>query len=135
MGAILHMEGTKVRVSGDKLEGRMAPETSRRNAISLALARGGAAAVRRVRYGHYRVESASRPGAVHTVSVDARGRYRCSCEAGVAGRPACWHRAAVLIAKVEQASRGKARVTGAPSGRAAEAPELLANVTLLRRAA
>ena len=82
---------------------------SERNAISRALARGGAAAVARVRYGRYRVASASRPGVAHTVSVDDHGRYRCDCEAGVNER-ACWHAAAVFIAKVEHA--GGARVTG-----------------------
>lgn len=79
-----------------------------RNAISRALGRGGAAAVERVRYGLYRVGSASRPGTAHTVRVDERGRYRCDCEAGLAGRP-CWHAGAVYIAKVE---RGGGRVTG-----------------------
>jgi hypothetical protein len=89
----------------------MALTGSERSAISRALARGGAAAVERVRYGLYRVGSASRPGTVHTVSVDAAGRYRCDCEAGVAGR-VCWHAAAVFVAKVEHASQGGARVTG-----------------------
>jgi hypothetical protein len=87
----------------------MALSGSERNAISRALARGGAAAVERVRYGRYRVASASRPGTAHIVSVDDQGRYRCDCEAGVVER-ACWHAAAVLIAKVEHASG--ARVTG-----------------------
>jgi SWIM zinc finger len=87
----------------------MAPQELHRRAIARALAQGGAAAVRRVRYGLYRVESATRAGMQHTVSVDARGVYRCSCECGLAGRP-CWHQAAVLIAKVEHASKG--RVTG-----------------------
>jgi hypothetical protein len=87
----------------------MALSGSERNAISRALTRGGAAAVARVRYGVYRVASASRPGTAHTVSVDSRGRYRCGCEAGVVER-ACWHAAAVFIAKVEHASG--ARVTG-----------------------
>jgi hypothetical protein len=89
----------------------MALTSSERSAISRALARGGAAAVARVRFGLYRVASASRPGVAHTVSVDAGGRYRCDCEAGLAGR-ACWHAAAVFVAKVEHASRGGARVTG-----------------------
>jgi hypothetical protein len=89
----------------------MALTSSERSAISRALARGGAAAVARVRFGLYRVASSSRPGTVHTVSVDAAGRYRCDCEAGVAGR-ACWHAAAVFVAKVEHASQGGARVTG-----------------------
>jgi hypothetical protein len=112
----------------------MALTGSERNAIGRALARGGAAAVERVRYGLYRVASTSRAGRFHTVTVDARGRYRCDCEAGRAGR-VCWAQAAVFIAKVEHASQGRARVTGTPSGRAAEAPELPANVTPLRRAA
>jgi hypothetical protein len=89
----------------------MALTSGERSAISRALARGGAAAVARARFGLYRVASASRPGTVHTVSVDARGRYRCDCEAGVAGK-ACWHAAAVYVAKVEHASKGGARVTG-----------------------
>jgi hypothetical protein len=87
----------------------MALSGSERNAISRALARGGAAAVARVRYGRYRVASASRPGRAHTVSVDDQGRYRCDCEAGVNDKP-CWHAAAVFVAKVEHASG--ARVTG-----------------------
>ena len=89
-----------------------------RNAIARALARGGAAAVERVRYGRYRVASASRPGTTHTVCVDAQGRYRCDCEAGVNEKP-CWHAAAVFIAKVERVSGG--RVTG-PGRRPAALP-------------
>jgi hypothetical protein len=64
--------------------------------------------------------------------VDERGRYRCDCEAGIAQK-VCWAQAAVYIAKVEHAGNG--RVTGAPSGCAAGASELPANVTPLRRAA
>ena len=96
----------------------MALTGSERNAISRALARGGAAAVARVRYGVYRVASASRPGTAHTVRVDDHGRYRCDCEAGVVER-VCWHMAAVFIAKVEHASG--ARVTG-PGSRPAAPP-------------
>jgi hypothetical protein len=113
----------------------MALTSGERNAISRAMARGGAAAVTRLRYGLYRVASHSREGRSHTVTVDERGRYRCDCEAGIAQK-ACWAQAAVYIAKVEHASKGRARVTGAPSGRAAgPAPELPANVTPLRWAA
>jgi hypothetical protein len=107
----------------------MALGESERSAIGRALARGGAAAVTRIRYGLYRVASNSRGGRFHTVTVDGRGRYRCDCEAGVAGK-VCWAQAAVLIAKTEHASQGRARVTGA-----AEAPAPPANVTALRRAA
>jgi len=89
----------------------MATTAGERNAIGRALARGGAAAVERVRYGRYRVASASRPGRAHAVTVDARGRYRCDCAAGLAGRP-CWHAGAVYVAKVE---RGGGRVTGPAS--------------------
>jgi SWIM zinc finger len=110
----------------------MAPDDLRRRAISRALANGGAAAIRRVRFGLYEVASASRPGTAHTVTVDDQGRYRCSCEAGIAGQPACWHRAAVYVAKVEHAMRGKGRVTGpAAPGHEVEA-SAPANVVALR---
>jgi SWIM zinc finger len=112
----------------------MSIEQQRRNAISRALAHGGAAAVTRVRFGLYRVASASRPGAAHTVSVDARGAYRCSCEAGLAGRPACWHRAAVFVAKLEHAMRGKGRVTS-PAAPSAPAPVLAPVIDLRSRRA
>jgi hypothetical protein len=81
---------------------------SERRAISRALARRGAAAVRRLKYGVYTVASHSRPGAWHTVTVDGAGRYRCDCAAGLAGRP-CWHQALIYVLKVE---RGGGRVTG-----------------------
>jgi hypothetical protein len=89
-----------------------------RGAISRAPARGGAAAVRRLRYGVYAVRSASRPGVAHTVTVDAAGAYGCTCEAGQHGR-VCWHAAAVYVAKVERA--GGARVTGPASSAPAPA--------------
>src|SRR5262245_38746840 len=104
-----HCTGANGRGTGDKVEGRMAPNSSRRNAIARALAHGGSAAVSRVRYGRYRVASASLPGAAHTVSVDARGAYRCDCPAGVWGRP-CWHAAATWLAKLER--NGRVWVTG-----------------------
>jgi hypothetical protein len=93
--------------------------TAQQRAITKALAVGGAAAVRRIRFGLYKVESATRPGAVHTVCTD-RGEWRCTCESALAGRPVCWHRAAVFVAKTE--ARG-ARVTGPAAGAPqAEAP-------------
>src|SRR5262245_54161125 len=106
---MLHYTGANERPMGDKVEDELALVTGRRNAIARALAHGGAAAVRRVRYGLYRVASASRPRAVHTVSVDGRGRYRCDCEAGLARR-VCWHAAATWLAKLEHG--GRVRVTG-----------------------
>jgi hypothetical protein len=111
----------------------MALTSGGRSAISRALARGGAAAVERARFGLYRVASASRPGTVHTVNVDARGRYRCDCEAGVAGK-ACWHAAAVLVAKVEHASQGGARVTG-PATQGTPQAEAPGNVVRFRQRA
>jgi hypothetical protein len=99
----------------------MALTSSERNAISRAMAMGGAAAVTRIRLGLYRVASASRPGRFHTVAVDARGRYAWDCEAGLAGR-VCWAQAAVFIAKVEHASKGRAKVTGPASPVAIPAP-------------
>ena len=78
----------------------MAPDALRRRALQRALANGGARCVTRLRFGLYAVESASRPGAVHRVSVDGGGRYACSCPAGLSGRP-CWHAGAVFIAKTE----------------------------------
>jgi hypothetical protein len=88
----------------------MAPEERRRRAIARALANGGAAAVRRVRFGLYKVASASRPGVTHRVRVIGANWF-CTCEASLAGRP-CWHQAAVYVAKLEHAMRGKGRVTG-----------------------
>lgn len=90
-------------------------QTAQGRAISRALAHGGASCVRRVRCGLYKVQSATRPGMVHTVSVDAGGAYHCSCEAALAGCPACWHRASVYIARLEHNSG--VRVTG-PATRA-----------------
>lgn len=89
---------------------QMTTEELRQRAISRALANGGASAVTRLRYGLYQVESASRPGAWHRVSVDEHGHYHCACEAGLARKP-CWHAGAVFIAKVER--DGGVRVTGA----------------------
>ncbi len=109
----------------------MALSGSERNAVQRALARGGAAAVARVRYGLYRVASNSRPGTHHTVSVDDAGRYRCDCEAGLAGRP-CWHAAAVFVAKVEHASKG--RVTR-PAGAAAPAAPAVSGMPVVFAAA
>jgi len=91
----------------------MASDELRRRALQRAIANGGASCVTRLRYGVYQVESASRPGTVHRVSVDEDGIYSCSCEAALAGRPACWHRAAVFIAKTEA---GGGRVTGPAAG-------------------
>jgi hypothetical protein len=90
------------------MEQRTSSQEQQRRAIRRALANGGASTVTRLRYGLYTVESATRPGLTHRVSVEG-GVYRCSCEAGLAGRP-CWHAGAVLVAETEHASG--CRVTG-----------------------
>src|SRR5829696_5270401 len=112
---------------GPKGDERMALTGSERSAITRALAHGGGAAVRRLRYGVYAVRSASRPGVVHTVTVDAAGAYGCTCEAGQHER-VCWHQAAAYIAKVEHAGGGRVVAPAVPSGSAASAPERPANV-------
>jgi len=81
-------------------------DNRQRNAIRKAVERGGAKLVRRVRFGLYRIESAHEAGRVYTVRVDAQGRYSCDCPAGLAGNP-CWHAAAVYVAKIEHASKGR----------------------------
>jgi hypothetical protein len=111
----------------------MAPDELRRRAVRRALANGGASAVRRLRLGVYEVESASRPGTVHRVGVDGQGVYHCSCEAALAGRLACWHRAAVYVARLEKNSG--VRVTGPAVSPAPNEAFVPANVVLLRRAA
>jgi hypothetical protein len=122
---LLYLDGSP---KGDKW---MALTDSERSAIARALAHGGGAAVRRLRYGVYAARSASRPGVVHTVTVDAAGAYGCDCEAGQHER-VCWHQAAAYIAKVEHASG--CRVV-APTVPPAPAPERPANVAPLGRAA
>lgn len=101
----------------------MATTSGVRNAISRALARGGAAAVTRVRCGRYRVASSSRPGRFHTVTVDAGGRYRCDCEAGRVER-VCWHQAATYIAKLERGAG--VRVVGPAAGVSPAAERIVA---------
>jgi hypothetical protein len=112
----------------------MALTGGERKAISRALELGGAAAVRRLRYGVYAVASASRPGVVHTVTVDGAGTWACTCEAGRRGR-VCWHAAATWLAKLEHTSR--VRVTG-PGTRPTRPPSptspALANSALPRAA-
>ena len=77
-----------------------------RNAVAKAVELGTAATVERVQYGVYRVPSAS--GTISylvTVHPSQHGtKYVCDCQAGRAEQP-CYHAAAVLIAKVEHASR------------------------------
>ena len=85
----------------------MALDPRQAKAIHKAVEVGGAAKVQRVQYGAYRVPSAS-SDATYLVTVHG-AEYVCDCTAGQHGR-ACWHKAAVLIAKVEHASR--ARVIG-----------------------
>ena len=85
----------------------MALSNNQRNAVAKAVEINGAALVERVQYGIYRVPSAS-SNRSYLVTVHG-AEYVCDCTAGQHAK-ACWHAAAVLIAKVERASR--ARVIG-----------------------
>jgi hypothetical protein len=92
----------------------------------------GAAVVRAGRYAYtYRGLSSTRDDVWHDVST-AGGVWRCTCEAGLARRPACWHRAAVHIYLVEQ---GGGRVTGPVTRAPGAAAPVPSNVIPLRRAA
>ncbi len=85
----------------------MAISSSEQAAIMKARGLNLANQVERVRYGVYRVPSTGEPGVHHTVIVDGTGAYRCSCLAST--RPACVHRGAVYLAKLQ--AKG-ARVVG-----------------------
>ncbi len=76
----------------------MAITASEQRAISKAMSLTLAAQVERVRFGLYRVPSTSEAGVLHTVMVDS-GVYDCTCRA--ANKPACVHRAAVYLAKLQ----------------------------------
>ena len=71
---------------------------SEQRAISKAMSLDRAAQVARVRFGLYRVPSTSEAGVTWTVAVED-GAYSCTCKA--ASKPACVHRAAVYLAKVQ----------------------------------
>ncbi len=76
----------------------MAITASEQRAISKAMSLNLAAQVERVRFSLYRVPSTSEAGVVHTVVVDG-GVYECTCKASY--KPACVHRAAVYLAKMQ----------------------------------
>ncbi len=96
----------------------MAILVSEQRAISKAMSLELAAQVQRVRFGLYRVPSTSEAGVVHTVIVDG-GAYECTCKA--ANKPACVHRAAVYLAKLQATG---AKVVGVkPATRAARQPK------------
>lgn len=85
----------------------MAPAESERGAIRRALELGLASQVRRIVRGVYQVPSTSEPDVRWTVTV-VDGVYDCTCRA--AYHPACVHRAAVYLARLERNSR--VRVVG-----------------------
>jgi len=76
----------------------MAITASEQRAISKAMHLELAAQVERVRCGLYRVPSTSEAGVTWTVVVE-NGAYSCTCRA--ANKPACVHRAAVYLAKLQ----------------------------------
>ena len=101
---------------------------SEQKAVAKAIELGGARLVERVQYGVYRVPSAT-SDATYVVTVHGT-QYVCDCTAGIHGKP-CWHKAAVLIAKVEHASRARVRVK-APA--AAPTPSVLPGERFARQA-
>jgi len=76
----------------------MAITASEQRAISKAMSLELAAQVERVRFGPYRVPSTSEAGVTWTVAIE-NGTYCCTCRA--ANKPACVHRAAVYLAKLQ----------------------------------
>jgi len=74
------------------------------DALIKAIELNGSSRVRRLRFGVYTVQSAT-TAATYTVTVMGTD-YRCTCPAGLHGK-ACWHKAAVLIAKTEQSGRAR----------------------------
>ena len=99
----------------------MALTLSEQRAISKAMSLNLAAQVARVRFGLYRVPSTSEADVVWTVAVED-GAYACTCKA--ANKPACVHRAAVYLAKVQ--ARG-AKVVGVKPAKAPAAPKTAAH--------
>ena len=76
----------------------MAITASEQRAISKAMNLELAAQVERVRFGLYRVPSTSEQGVTWTVAIE-NGAYCCTCRAS--NKPACVHRAAVYLAKLQ----------------------------------
>jgi hypothetical protein len=91
---------------------------SEARALSKALNLGLAAQVERVRCGLYRVPSSSEAGVVWTVVVES-GAYSCTCRAS--NQPACVHRAAVYLAKLQAAGAKVVGVKPAARQRLAQA--------------
>jgi hypothetical protein len=79
----------------------MTTEAAQRRALARALGLGLAARVVRVGYGRYLVPSTSRPGATHEVTHPAGRDAAMACNCESAWRPACVHRAAVWIRKLQ----------------------------------
>ena len=105
----------------------MAITASEQRAISKAMSLNLAAQVTRVRFGLYRVLSTTEHGVTWTVAIE-NGTYSCTCKAS--NKPACVHRAAVYLAKVEATG---AKVVGVkPATRAARQPKPAVVVALPR---
>src|SRR5687767_6357728 len=76
-------------------------DTRRATAIKKAIELDGPAKVRRVEWGTYVIESASRPGLSHVVTGKRTDDLECDCEAGSLGKP-CWHAASVMVRRMEE---------------------------------
>jgi len=96
----------------------MAITASEQRAISKAMGLELAARVERVRLGLYRVPSTSEEGVTWTVVIE-NGAYECTCRAS--NKPACVHRAAVYLAKVQATGSRVVGVKPAPRQRLAQA--------------
>ena len=96
----------------------MAITSSEQRALSKAMHLELPAQVERVRLGLYRVPSTSEAGVSWTVITES-GAYSCTCRAS--NKPACVHRAAVYLAKLQATG---AKVVGVkPATRAARQPK------------
>jgi len=78
--------------------------TMQQRAVERAISAGLAARVRRIAFGHYEVPSTSREGVVHTVrhtrGIGGEAALSCTCESG--HRPACVHRAALYVRRLQE---------------------------------
>ena len=78
--------------------------TMQQRAVERAISAGLPARVRRIAFGHYEVPSTSREGVVHTVrhtrGIGGEAALSCTCESG--HRPACVHRAALYVRRLQE---------------------------------
>ena len=112
----------------------MALSTGEHNAYAKAIRLSGADLVQRVEFGLYVVVSATRD-TTHTVTGTTD--LRCDCEAATFGR-ACWHVAAVKLARAKRAAARRLRsgdaITPTAAPVVAPAAAMLPGETIRRHA-